>query len=94
MYGYFDLLGDVGGLLDIFIIILAIFFDRYNSSTFLFNTIYKLYEVQKPIQGFAKFFCLHNFSCFRKSENSEIIKKCEETLEKELNVDNLLFKLR
>ena len=43
LYGVFDLLADVGGLLDLFIVLLAILFERYNTSLFLFNAIYKLY---------------------------------------------------
>ena len=39
MYGVFDLLGDVGGLRDLLFIILAIFFERYNGSLFLFKSI-------------------------------------------------------
>ena len=39
MFAILDLLGAVGGLLDIFMALFAIFFNRYNSSLSLFYMI-------------------------------------------------------
>ena len=95
MYSVFDLLADVGGLLDIFVVAFAIIIQRYNSSLFLFNVIKKLYLLKEPITAsFAEFFYIHNFGCCIKSESKHIIDLCEETLEKELDSNNLLLKLR
>ena len=95
MYSVFDLLADVGGLLDIFIVVFSIIIQRYNSSLFLFNVIKKLYLLKEPItDSFAEFFYIHNFGCCSKSESKDIIDLCEETLEKELDSNNLLVKLR
>ena len=94
MYSALDLLGAIGGLYDLFVIVFAILFCSYNTSLFLYNSITEIYKYNQPFTSFAKFFIQHKFKCLRKSENSEIIEKCEEALEQELNVNEVLKKLR
>ena len=43
LYNLFDLLGDVGGLLDLFILVFSLLLSRYNESLFLFNQIQSLH---------------------------------------------------
>ena len=45
MYGVFDVLSDVGGLFDIFVILFALFIGRYNGSLYLYDSIKTLYEI-------------------------------------------------
>ena len=46
IYGFLDLIGDMGGLLDILTLFFAIFLRPYNTAIFNFTSIDKLY-IQK-----------------------------------------------
>ena len=55
LYGILDLLGDMGGLIDIIIIVLQIFFTRYNRALYLFNAFQDLYKMNITLDSFPNF---------------------------------------
>ena len=46
LYTFFDLLSDVGGLMNMLVTVFSIILGPYNHSLFLFNTITKLFEIE------------------------------------------------
>ena len=94
LYKVYDLLGDVGGLLDLFFILFSIVLSRFNYQLFLFESINELFQTSESFTSFSNFVSLQFSSCFGKSEQVEIIDKCEQKLEQELNINHILLKLR
>ena len=94
LFNVYDLFGDVGGLLDLLLIIIAIAFKPYNSMLFSFNSIQELFTLQQPETSFTRFIQQKLLSLCKQSEQSKIIDKCEAILDKELNLNEILHKLR
>ena len=99
LYTFFDLLSDVGGLLNLIITLFAMFMQPYNHSLFLYNSLAQLFchiEGLQNIDSFIKFIWHHrvSFPVFCSSKSHKIIKECTETLDKELDVHDLVRKLR
>ena len=57
LFTIFDLLGSVGGLLDLLILVFAFFLEPYNYTLFLYNSIGKVFENKKTRFRFANFWC-------------------------------------
>lgn len=68
-YTVFDLLGDMGGLLDIAILLFAFFLEPYNQAIFHYNTFNRIYQVKKPFNSFFDFWRDRTFSCFCLEKN-------------------------
>ena len=82
LYKVFDLLGDVGGLLDLFMTFFSIVLSRYNYQLFLFTSINVLFKTVESFDSFSSFLCLQTFCSFKKSAKKALtIKKVEEKLE-------------
>ena len=53
LYKVFDLLGDVGGLLDLFMTFFSIVLSRYNYQLFLFTSINVLFKTVESFDSFS-----------------------------------------
>ena len=69
LYTVYDLLGDVGGLLDLFTLFMAFFLTKYNYSLFLYNSIHEMFTFpsspssNEPLQYFSTFLYQSICSC-------------------------------
>ena len=93
-FGYFDLFGDMGGLLDLTIILVGIFLQPYNYSLFQYYSFKKMYKVKRPFRSLLSFLWEHNCSLCSTSKSSKLIQKCEETFDDELDLHDLIIKMR
>ena len=63
-FGFFDLFGDMGGLLDLTIIVVGLFLQPYNYSMFQFYSIKKIYKIKTPFRKLLQFMFDRNCRCF------------------------------
>ena len=81
LYTVFDLLGDVGGLLDLFTLFVAFFLQKYNHSLFLFNATNNMFTFStsgnsnSPPDTFSSFLFQYFCSCLPTFESNSQIKQ-------------------
>ena len=84
----------MGGLLDLTIILVGFFLQPYNYSLFQFYSFKKMYKVKRPFRSIPSFLWAHNCSFCCSSKSSELIQKCEETFDEELDLHDIIIKMR
>ena len=71
MYGVFDLLSDMGGLVDIFVIMFSLILKPYNRALSHFNSFKSLYTINTSLDSFHGFLLMRLSSYFKYSESTE-----------------------
>ena len=71
LYGFFDLLGDAGGLFDIIILLSAFLIKPYNEALFNYNIMNKIYDIGEPCLSFFQFWKKLSFSSYGSASSSE-----------------------
>ena len=94
MYGFFDLLGDVDGLIDLFIFLFVSIMNPYNETLSKYQSFVNLYKINAPLNSFFDFWLLRNLSCNKTSQSKQLIEACDRAMDKELDIHELLIKMR